>query len=135
MLIVTPIYMALAALFYIYLTMRVVGARVSTKVALGHGGDRSLIKRNRAHGNFAEYAPLTLLMMMAAELLGTPGFVLHLLGLSFLAARILHAYAITRPEEPLRFRQISMAVTLASHRHLEPNRTDPAFLLTIRFRK
>lgn len=112
MLTVTPIYLALAALFYLYLTLRVVGARTSARVALGDGGDPAVRKRNRAHGNFAEYAPLTLLMMMAAELLGTPGFVLHLLGLLFLAARILHAYGITRPEEPILYRQISMALTL-----------------------
>lgn len=112
MLAVTPIYMALAALLYIYLTLQVVKARKSAKVALGDGGDRTILKRNRAHGNFAEYTPLTLLMLMAAELLGTPGFVLHLLGLAFIAARALHAYAISQPDEPIKYRQLSMVTTL-----------------------
>ncbi len=54
----------------------------------------------RAHGNFAEYVPLTLLLMALCELAGVGALWLHLGGVLLLAGRILHAIGIQIPRAP-----------------------------------
>jgi uncharacterized membrane protein YecN with MAPEG domain len=54
----------------------------------------------RAHGNFAEYVPLTLLLMALCELAGVGALWLHLGGGLLLAGRILHAIGIQIPKAP-----------------------------------
>ncbi len=54
----------------------------------------------RAHGNFAEYVPLTLLLMALCELAGVDPFWLHLGGVLLLVGRILHAIGIQIPKAP-----------------------------------
>jgi uncharacterized protein len=46
--------------------------------------------RVRAQGNFAEYAPLGLILLAIAELQGTGAIWLHLCGILLLAGRMLH---------------------------------------------
>ena len=111
---VTALYAALAAFFFVYLSFRVIGARRSAKVALGDGSDATLQRRMRAHGNFAEYAPLALILMALAEAQGAPLWTLHGLGLMLLAGRALHAYGVCQDPEPLKYRQAGMALTFAS---------------------
>ncbi len=48
----------------------------------------------RAHGNFAEYVPHGLLMIIALELMQAPTWLLWLLGSSLTIARIAHAYGL-----------------------------------------
>ena len=55
---ITPLYAALAAVILIVLSLRVIGARRSHRVAIGDGADEDLARRIRAHGNFTEYTPL-----------------------------------------------------------------------------
>lgn len=108
---VTPIYLSLAGILFITLSILVIMARQSVGASLGDGGDKQLMRRIRAHGNFAEYAPLTLLMLAAAELQGTPWYALHILGLLFIAGRCLHAYVLMLEEEPIKYRQLAMVAT------------------------
>jgi len=54
----------------------------------------------RAHGNFAEYVPLTLLLMALCELAGVGALWLHVGGLALLVGRILHAIGIQIPKAP-----------------------------------
>lgn len=54
----------------------------------------------RAHGNFAEYVPLTLLLMALCELAGVGALWLHLGGGLLLVGRILHAIGIQIPRAP-----------------------------------
>jgi uncharacterized protein len=44
--------------------------RRRARVGLGTGGDTALERAVRVHGNFAEYAPLFLLLLLVAELNG-----------------------------------------------------------------
>jgi len=60
---VTAFYASIAALFFVILSLRVIGQRRRAKVALGEGRDRTLRRRLRVHGNFAEYVPLALVLM------------------------------------------------------------------------
>jgi uncharacterized membrane protein YecN with MAPEG domain len=92
---VTPLYAALAAAMMIVLSLRVIGARRSRRVAIGDGADEEVARRIRAHGNFAEYAPLALLLILLLELGGAPAWQLHLLGAALILGRIVHAWSLT----------------------------------------
>lgn len=55
---ITMAYAGLLALMFVALSARVIVRRRSAHAALGDGDDNDLSRRIRAHGNFAEYAPL-----------------------------------------------------------------------------
>ncbi|MFC7611818.1 MAPEG family protein [Teichococcus aestuarii] len=55
-------------------------ARLAARVALGLGEDVRLLRASRAQGNFTEYAPLTLLLLLLLEAAGSGPALLHLLG-------------------------------------------------------
>lgn len=110
----TPLYAGILGIAYIVLTVRVVGARKAARVALGDGGDRVLQRRCRAHGNFIEYVPLTVILMALAELQGAPVLLVHAMGLAIVTGRLAHASAICREPEPMLYRQIGMILTLAA---------------------
>lgn len=110
---VTALYAALLTLGFVWLATRVIAARRVAGVPIGTGADRRLERAVRAHGNFAEYVPLALVLLALLELNGLPAWGLHLLGTALLAGRALHAAGITREPEDLRFRVAGMATTFA----------------------
>lgn len=113
-LVVTPTYAALLGLLFAYLSVRVISARRRARVALGDGGDRALLRRQRVQGNFAEYVPLVLVLMTLVELQGAPAPLLHAIGLALLAGRLVHAIGVSREPEPFRLRVAGMALTFAA---------------------
>ena len=108
---ITPIYAGLATFIFIFLSFQVIAGRRAGGVALGDGGNRSLLRRQRAHGNFAEYVPLALILMALAELQGAPAWTLQLIGVTLLAGRLVHAYGVTREPEPIKLRTLGMTLT------------------------
>jgi uncharacterized membrane protein YecN with MAPEG domain len=110
---VTPIYAGLISLLFVALSFRVIGFRRQAKVALGDGGNTTLTRRLRAHGNFAEYVPLAVVLMALAELQGQPAFLLHLMGVGLLAGRLIHAFGVSREPEDIRLRVTGMVLTLS----------------------
>ncbi len=108
---VTPIYAALIAGIFIALSARVITYRRSRQLGLGDHGDKSLLKRMRAQANCAEYAPFGLLLLALAELQGVSTPLLHLLGLSLLAGRALHAYGFSASPPIQRLRVLGMTFT------------------------
>ncbi len=92
---VTPFYGGLLALWFVVLSVRVVRERRHNKISLGDGGNTQLQRAMRGHANFAEYVPLALLLIAVLELSRFPPYVLHGLGLTLLAARLLHGYALS----------------------------------------
>jgi len=111
---ITPVYAALLALFFVFLSMRVAMQRRQAKVALGDGGNRQLLRRMRTHGNFAEYVPITLILMLLAELQQAPGWLVNAIGVLLIAGRLLHAYAVSREPEPLPVRASGMVLTMSA---------------------
>ena len=94
--IVTPLYAGLLALLFLALSFRVVFHRRDRKINLGDGGDSEMQRRIRGHGNFAEYVPLILLLMLLLEIGGTtPIWLLHAFGITLVSARLLHGYALS----------------------------------------
>jgi uncharacterized membrane protein YecN with MAPEG domain len=111
---ITAFYASLLAALYLYLSVRVIGWRRTQRVELGHGEDAQLLRRIRVHANFAEYVPLTLLLMALAESLTSPRPLVHLAGLLLLAGRLLHAYGLSQTPHVLRLRAGGMMLTLAA---------------------
>jgi uncharacterized membrane protein YecN with MAPEG domain len=109
---ITAIYAGLLTLIFIVLSARVIRARGNARVALGDGGSIVLTRAIRVHGNFAEYTPFAILILAFTEALSGPIWLIHLLGLSFLAARLIHAYGVGTEPEIDRLRVVGMALTL-----------------------
>ena len=93
---ITALYAGLLGILYMVLCWQVVAQRRRTKVGIGVGGDTALERAVRVHGNFAEYAPLFLVLLLVAELNGAMTMLLHALGTVFVLARIGHALGLGR---------------------------------------
>ncbi len=112
MLPVTAFYAGLLGFGFLYLSLRVVKQRHAHRLALGT--QHRLVERAvRAHGNFAEYVPLALVMMALAEANGLPEWGVHVLGVVLLAGRAAHAFGISREPEVMQWRSIGMGLTFA----------------------
>jgi uncharacterized membrane protein YecN with MAPEG domain len=97
---VTLLYAGALALWFLVLSIRVVLGRVGPgNPSLGDGGNLLMLRRIRAHANFAEYVPLILLMMGFLELAGQPKWEIHVIGAMLLIGRLLHGYAFSFTEE------------------------------------
>lgn len=112
--VVTPIYSALLALIFTALAIRVIGQRRIARVSLGDGGDHNLLRRQRAHANFAEYVPIVLILMLCAELQQAQQWLLNIIGLCLVIGRLIHAYAVSQDPEPMRLRVLGMTLTIAA---------------------
>lgn len=108
---ITAVYASLLALFYIVLSIRVIGSRRGAKVSIGDGGNAMLLRRIRVHGNFAEYVPISLILLGLAESLAAPPWLLHAAGIALLGARAAHAYGVSQTPENFRFRVGGMGTT------------------------
>ena len=64
---VVPLYAAMLALLFVLLSVNVIRARRSHRVTLGVAGNVDLERQVRVHANFAEYVPLTLLLLAMAR--------------------------------------------------------------------
>ena len=86
-----------AALLNFWLGARIVRIRVSRKILHGEGPDGVLATRMRAHLNFTEYAPLTLILIGVIELASGTSVWLWGLAAAFLLGRALHAVGMVGP--------------------------------------
>ena len=102
---------ALLALLYTALSLRVIKLRKRLSIAIGDGGDASLQRAIRAHANFIEYVPLTLILLYCLEQIIPHCFCIKTFGTSLLLGRLLHAFAISRLNEKIYLRVSGMALT------------------------
>ncbi|MEW9807890.1 MAPEG family protein [Mesorhizobium sp. ZMM04-5] len=92
--IVTPVIAGILVLAQIPLTLLVGYRRLKTDIRFLDGGDETLIRRMRTHGNFTETVPSTLIAMALAEINGMPVWALWLFGTTLVAGRAVHAAQI-----------------------------------------
>jgi hypothetical protein len=110
---ITLLYGGALALWFVLLSARVIQGRFGPgKPGLGDGGDSIMIRRIRAHGNFAEYVPLVLILMGFLEINGTAPWIIHALGASLLVGRLLHGYAFAFTSEFVFGRSGGIVLTL-----------------------
>jgi uncharacterized membrane protein YecN with MAPEG domain len=114
MMTITAFYASLLAVLFLFLSVRVIGWRRQQRVEIGHGDDTQLLRRMRVHANFAEYVPFTLLLMALAENLGPPHILTHLVGVTLVAGRVLHAYGLSQTPHILKYRVWGVTLTFAA---------------------
>ena len=100
---ITAMYLAILALLYAALSLRVVRLRRKNRVSLGDGGKDELRKAIRAHGHFAEYVPIIALMVAMLEMSGSPLIEIHLLMGALLLARLLHPVGLQAKPQTAQF--------------------------------
>jgi uncharacterized membrane protein YecN with MAPEG domain len=93
---ITPLYAGLIGLLYIALAYNVSRLRVGLKIAIGDGGNHKLSRAIRAHANLTENAPIALILLTGIELQEFSVIVLHVLGITLVLGRLLHAYGLSR---------------------------------------
>ncbi|WP_336958776.1 MAPEG family protein [Sphingobium aquiterrae] len=91
---ITLTFAAAAALFNIWLGMRVSRLRMQEKVLHGDGGSAPLMRRMRAQANFIEYTPFVLILCGLVEMaLGSQDW-LWGIALVYILARVAHAFGM-----------------------------------------
>ncbi len=108
---ITALYAASLGLLFILLSFRVSKHRLADHVSLGDGNNPALGQAIRAHGNFAEYVPLALILIGLAEAQGAATLLLHALGGGLLVGRVLHAWGISQPNAVHNARKLGIVLT------------------------
>jgi hypothetical protein len=108
-----PITLTIAgacALISVWLALRVSHLRRLRKVSIGDGGDERVAIRMRAHANFAEYAPIFLILLAAIELAVGSSIWLWAAAILFIVSRLAHPFGMERPAPNL-LRMAGIALT------------------------
>ena len=111
---IVPFYAAVLGLIFIFLSARVVVARRQFRVRLGSGGHELLERRIRVQGNFAEYVPITIILLTFLEMDGANKWLVHALCIALLVGRCVHAYCVGRTDEDIRQRRAGMVLTFGT---------------------
>lgn len=107
----TSLYAAALTLLYVALSIRTLSLRRRFRAAIGPGDDPVLERAIRAHGNFSEYVPISLILMLLVNIELNSDALIHGLGLTLITGRLLHAYGVSQVSEDYRFRVAGMALT------------------------
>jgi hypothetical protein len=111
--VIVPSYAAILVLIFVLLSIRVIQMRGSAKIGLGHGNNPAMERRIRVHGNFAEYVPLALVLLLCMELQSQSRILIHVLCIALVAARVIHAIGVTPVNENFPMRVASVLTTFA----------------------
>jgi uncharacterized membrane protein YecN with MAPEG domain len=109
---ITPYYAAILALLFIALSVRTIKTRREHKVAIGDGGEKSILRASRVHANFSEYVPFTILLIAMLEMQTYSQWIIHSLCIALVTARAIHAYGVSQANEDFRFRIFGTATTI-----------------------
>ena len=90
----TVLYAGILGLFGLFLAVMASRARAAAGVGLGDGGNESLRRAIRAHGNFAEYVPLCLIVIGLSEMAHAPRWLVHTMGIALVVGRVAHAQGL-----------------------------------------
>jgi len=110
---ITALYASLLIFLFLALSLNVILHRWRSGVPLGTGNDKRLQGAMRAHGNFAEYVPLALLILAGAESFGVSDWLIHALGGGLLLGRIAHATGLLSTRGPSLGRSVGVVLTFS----------------------
>lgn len=108
---ITMLTASLLAFLFVIISLRIVRLRYRYKVSLGAGDNKHLEMTVRAHGNFAEYVPIALILMLCAEANQANIVILSILACSLILGRLFHAYAFAFNKMHFKFRVRGMILT------------------------
>jgi uncharacterized protein len=102
---VTTTYVLLLVPIWLALWIGVASKRSELKVSIGDAGNAELLQRVRRHGNFMEFAPFVIILMIMAELQGAGALWLHAAGVLLVLGRIAHPFGLKIDDagHPLRY--------------------------------
>jgi uncharacterized protein len=87
---VTSLFAIPLAIIFLVLFMQVVFLRTNLSESIGDGGNKELHERIRRHGNFVEWVPMVMLLMLLNEAQGTGAMWLYAAGALLTIGRVLH---------------------------------------------
>lgn len=101
---ITSLYAIALAVIFLLLWFNVSKTRSALSLSIGDAGNVDLHERIRRHGNFVEWVPMILILMMLAEGQGAGPLWLHAAGGLTVAGRIAHPFGLraNAPVHPLR---------------------------------
>ncbi len=105
------LYAGLLSLLFVGLSIRTLRMRRRLGIAIGDAGNAAMLRAMRVHSNFAEYVPLSLLLIYFVEATGATALLVHGLGACIVAGRISHAVGVSQAKENYGFRVFGMAMT------------------------
>ena len=111
---ITPIYVALLAILFLFLSFKTIKVRKKLQIGVGTGDNPELLRAMRVHANFSEYVPISLILILSFELLKGHFILVHGLGVALLIGRVLHAYGVSQTKENLKFRVSGMLLTFST---------------------
>lgn len=102
---ITTLYVLPLGLIWFALWIGVSSVRSSLNCSIGDANNPALLQKIRRHGNFIEWVPFALVLMILAEAQGTGAMWLHAAGTLLLIGRIAHPFglAIDNAGHPLRY--------------------------------
>jgi uncharacterized membrane protein YecN with MAPEG domain len=110
---ISALYTGVFALLLVALALLVSRRRLRTRIGLGAGGDAQLERAIRVHANAVEWGlPILLLLLIAEENRASP-LLLHICGIVFILARVVHAAALSRVSGSSVGRSTGIALTWA----------------------
>jgi uncharacterized membrane protein YecN with MAPEG domain len=100
---VTPIYAAISGFVFVALSVRTLLLRRRLGVGIGDGEQPILKRAVRVHSNYAEYVPLSLILLYFLENQVRASLWIHVLCSALLIGRITHAFGVSQVEENYRY--------------------------------
>ena len=111
---IVPLYAAILALLFMVLSIRTVQMRRRFKIGIGDAGNNAMLRAMRVHSNFAEYVPLSLLLIFFVEMAGASLLLVHGLAWCLLLGRASHAFGVSQIRENYRFRVVGITMTFTT---------------------
>ena len=109
---ITGLYAGILAFIFLALTANVIKYRFKFKVGLGDGNNEEMSRIIRVQGNFIEYVPLALILIFFCELNIASAMYIHLMGITLVIARVLHAFGLTKASGNSKSRFLGTILTL-----------------------
>ena len=100
---ITALYLAVLALLYTVLAVRVARLRQANRASFGDNDSAQLRSAIRSHANFIEYVPIITLMVAKLEMAGASAMRVHLLMGALLASRLAHPLGMYAKPNTLQF--------------------------------
>jgi uncharacterized membrane protein YecN with MAPEG domain len=91
---ITGFYAGILGLILVLLTARVIVTRQRERVSLLDGGNPRMTVAIRQQGNFCELVPFALILILVAEVLGSSIYLIHILGIVLVVARLIHPFGL-----------------------------------------
>jgi len=113
---ITAFYLAILALIYAVLALRVAGLRRRNLATFGDADNVTLRTAIRVHANFIEYVPIITLLVALLEISGMAASRVHLLMGGLLLTRLLHPMGMAAKPMTWQFvvgRMVGILLTIA----------------------